>query len=808
MALIYGFTAYIPYSIAGLIVFAAVLFFVNHRRTRKQFERSLQFILYEVTFSEEESPIGEGGFKNFISIMEQFYSGMSAISETKTAWGTEKNFYVLELALPDVGEEITFYVGVQKQHSRIFEKQLESLFPHARLEVSEHDYNIFNAEGASKGAIITTARNFALPIRTYDKLEADPLEVIANAFSKLKKKGEGAALQIIVETAESRATEKIKRAREMLLGGNSLSASATKGWMDEFSKTMHTFSGPSPAAKQKKEEQKHRVNEEVIKLVNEKLNSPIFKVNIRLIASAPTEEEAEGIIQELSSAFLQFSEPQGNQFVARDIKKSHAQDFFYRFSFRIFSGAHGVYLNARELTTIFHFPYGVVSAPKLKTLKSKDAPAPANVPTEGIRLGVNTFRGESRDVRMKLDDRRRHAYIIGQTGTGKSEFMKHMIRQDIEAGQGLCVIDPHGDMVSDILGQIPEKRVGDVIYFDPGDTAMPMGLNFLEYDERYPEQKTFVVDELLAIFNKLYNMELAGGPMFEQYFRNATHLVLEDPASGNTLLEIIRVLSDKAFREYKLSRSKNPLVNVFWKDIAEKTGGEHALQNMIPYITSKFDTFLSNDIVRPIIAQQQSAFQMRDVMDNGKILLVNLSKGRVGETNSALLGLVIVGKILMAAFSRASEASQEKRRDFFLYLDEFQSITTPSIATILSEARKYKLNLIMAHQFIGQLSDEIRKSVFGNVGTIVSFRIGREDAEIVEKQFEPIFSAHDLTNIENFQAYIKMLIDGQAVKPFNLRTLPPKESNEVAAEAIKELSSQKYGRPKKEIEEEITRRYQ
>ncbi|PIR69410.1 MAG: hypothetical protein COU47_03505 [Candidatus Niyogibacteria bacterium CG10_big_fil_rev_8_21_14_0_10_46_36] len=807
MMLIYGIVAYLPFLIVGVIAIGVVLYFVNHMRTRRQLERSLQFVLYEVTFSEEESPVGEGGFKNFISVMEQFYSGMSAISEAKVPWGIGKNFYVLELALPDIGEETTFYVGMQHAHRRIFEKQLESLFPHARAEVVQHDYNIFNAEGASKGAVITLSKNFALPVRTYDKLEADPLEVLANAFSKLKKKGEGAALQIIVEPAEKEVVRKIHKAREMLLEGNSLSQSEASGWMGELSRTFRIFSSSSSSVK-KKEDPKQRVYEEAVKLVEEKMNSPLFKVNIRIITSAPTEEEAGGILKEISSAFLQFSEPQGNQFMVQDIKRSKLQEFFYLFSFRMFSGASASYINARELTSVYHFPYGAVSAPRLKTLKSKDAPAPANLPQEGILLGTNSFRGEYLPVRMKLDDRRRHQYIIGQTGTGKSEFMKNMIRQDIEIGQGICVIDPHGDMVSDILGQIPEERVQDVIYFDPGNVDMPMGLNFLEYDERYPEQKTFVVDELLAIFNKLYNMELAGGPMFEQYFRNAAHLVLEDPSSGNTLLEIIRVLSDKAFRDYKLSRSKNPLVNAFWKEIAEKAGGEHALQNMIPYITSKFDTFLSNEIMRPIIAQQHSAFQMRDVMDNGKILLVNLSKGRVGETNSALLGLVIVGKILMAAFSRASETHQEQRRDFFLYLDEFQSITTPSIATILSEARKYKLNLIMAHQFIGQLSEDIRKSVFGNVGTMVSFRIGREDAEIIEKQFEPVFSAHDLTNIENFQAYIKMLIGGQTAKPFNIRTFPPKESNAVEAEAIKELSSQKYGRPRKEIEEEVMRRYQ
>jgi len=349
----------------------------------------------------------------------------------------------------------------------------------------------------------------------------------------------------------------------------------------------------------------------------------------------------------------------------------------------------------------------------------------------------------------------------------------------------------------------------DVIYFDPGDIKRPMGLNFLEYDQNYPEQKTFVVEELMQIFIKLYgSVPEALGPIFQQYFRNATHLVIEDPASGSTLLDIIRVMAEKPYREYKLARSKNPVVNSFWKEVAEKTGGEHSLANLVPYITSKFDTFLSNEIMRPIIAQEHSAFKVREIMDAGKILLVNLSKGRVGELNSSLLGLVMVGKILMAAFSRADLETGEARRDFYLYLDEFHNFTTPSVATILSEARKYRLNLIIAHQFLGQLTDEIRKAVFGNVGTMVSFRIGREDTEIMEKQFEPVFSAYDLMNIENYRAAVKMLSGGKTMKPFDIQTIPPAQGDAIIAAQLKEISSLKYGVPREAVEADIAKRYQ
>jgi len=652
---------YLYTFVIAVIVFGGITLFLNRLRQKRRVKKALGFILYEVTFPEEEIKEGEGGLKSFISIMEQFYSGMAAMNESRSVFGSGRNYYVLELALPDAGQETTFFVGVQKKQKRIFEKQLESLFPHARVEEKKEDYNIFNVEGASAACEMKLVEHAALPIRTYDRLEADPLEVIANAFSKLKKEGEGAAFQILIENADESFHKKLRQVRTAVQEGKKLSSFESKGWGSEFLSALHViFFG----AEKIKEEKHIHVNEEALKLIDEKIAYPIFRVNIRLVASANTKDEAQAIIKELESAFLQFSEPQGNRFECREVVGSRLENILYKFSFRLFHEPSAIYLNARELTSVFHFPFGTLSAPKLKILKAKNAPPPANIPQEGLHLGTNMYRGEESQVYMKLDDRRRHLYIVGQTGTGKTEFMKHMIRQDIAAGFGVCVLDPHGDMVSDLLGYIPEERVEDVIYFDPGNTAMPMGLNFLEYDTNYPEQKTFVVDELLEIFNKLYNMELAGGPMFEQYFRNATHLVLEDPASGNTLLEIIRVLTDKSFRDYKLLRSKNPIVNAFWRETAEKTGGEHALQNMIPYITSKFDTFLSNEIMRPIIAQQHSAFRMSEVMEEGKILFVNLSKGRVGEANSNLLGLVIVGKILMAAFSRVGK-EEKKRKDFF-----------------------------------------------------------------------------------------------------------------------------------------------
>jgi len=297
------------------------------------------------------------------------------------------------------------------------------------------------------------------------------------------------------------------------------------------------------------------------------------------------------------------------------------------------------------------------------------------------------------------------------------------------------------------------------------------------------------------------------GPMFEQYFRNATMLVIEDPDTGCTLLDVSRVMSNKEYRMLKLSRCKNPIVVQFWREIAEKAGGEGKLENMVPWITSKFDVFLANDIMRPIIAQEKSAFNFREIMDNKKILLVNLAKGRLGDINANLIGLILVGKILMAALSRV-DAQGQNIPPFYLYIDEFQNITTPSIATILSEARKYKLSLFMAHQFIAQLSDDIKDAVFGNVGNVAVYRVGADDAEYLAKQFEPTFTASQIMNIDNFNAYIKMLVRGIPSKPFNIRAALPPPSTGVDIKAVQELSYLKYGRNKDEVEAEIMKKYE
>jgi len=444
-------------------------------------------------------------------------------------------------------------------------------------------------------------------------------------------------------------------------------------------------------------------------------------------------------------------------------------------------------------------------------LLSKRAPAPVNIPTEGILLGKNIYRNVTTDIRIARDDRRRHMYMIGRTGSGKSELLKNMAIQDIKNGEGLCLIDPHGDLVEGILEHIPKERAEDVILFEPFDTDRPVGLNILEV--RSEEQKDFAVQEMISIFYKLVTDPSMLGPMFEHNMRNAMLTLMADQEHPGTIVDIPRIFTDTEFQKYKVSKVKDLVVRNFWEKEMAKTSDFHKSE-MLGYLISKVGRFVENATMRNIIGQAKSGFDFRDIMDNGKILLVNLAKGKTGEINAKLLGLILVSKIQMAALSRSDIPREEDRRDFYLYVDEFQNFITDAFSSILSEARKYRLNLVIAHQYLGQLeqqagaqgagSKDIRDAVFGNAGTEICFRIGVEDAETMAKEFSPVFSDFDLVNIDRFNAYVKLMINGTASKPFNMQTMPPPQGGQRdMASSIRELSRLKYGRLREDVEAEI-----
>lgn len=771
--------------------------------------KSLHMTLFEITLPPPTDEADKSkSFKEFIGAMEQFYAGMNSISEGKN--NEKENYFTLEVALGNQNDEVVVYAGIPNKHLSLFEKQILSFYHNTKISEISNDYNVFNVEGASVGAYAYLSERSVMPIKTYDNIEHDPMNTILNVFSKLKTKGEGAAIQLVIAPAGDKFINEFHMILNDVKNGVSV-----KHATDNFYKFSSAFKkvGKELLFGIKKSEEKkdnqikggRAIDEGAQEKIGNKMKSTIIKANIRVIASGETKERAEAILKEIESSFNQFSETASNSFVFEEAHGSSLKHLFHDFSYRAFSADKILPLNLKELASVFHFPVGIGSQPQLKEAKAGIAPAPLEMGQEGIVLGVNSYRGKDTEIHLSREDRMRHFYVIGQTGTGKTNIMLNMITQDIRNGDGCCYIDPHGTDIQTILSRIPKERIDDVIYFDPAYTARPMGLNMLEYDPKYPEQKTFVVNEMMGIFNKLFDMKIGGGAMFEQYFRNSAFLVMEDPESGSTLLEITRVLGDKEFRDMKLAKCKNPIIKQFWVS-AEQTTGDQSLANFVPYISSKFDNFISNDIMRPVVLQQNSVFNFRKIMDEKKILLVNLSKGRLGDINANLIGLVLVGKIQMAALSRV-DMFGKPMNDFYLYIDEFQNVTTDSIASILSEARKYRLSLNIAHQYITQLEEKIKNAVFGNVGSMAVFRVGTEDATFLEPRFKPQFSVQDITKLDNYNAYINMLVNGQPTKPFNIKTLAPEKGNPDIVDSLKELSYVKYGRDRTEVEAEIMGRY-
>lgn len=713
-------------------------------------------------------------------------------------------------------KKIIFYVIAPKEMARYIEQTINAQYPDAVVE-EVVDYNIFTPQSSVVAGTLRTKRHYVYPLKTFQKMDTDPMNSIINVMSKLDE-DEGLAVQFVVRSAHKRWHRKVFLIRRKLRQTNSLTEALYTVNLNPITYYIKEAIGFSSDNKKiTQQAQSHSMNrmtqmeEEMLKGIEEKNSKAGLDVNLRVIVSTKDKGRANLYLNNLSNAFGQYSYYEyGNSF-HNAINTRGQNKIISDFIYRRFDENIKFLLNTEEINSLYHFPLKSAETPNILWLTARHAAAPAEIPQEGIILGQNIYRGQIKDIRIKRDDRRRHTYIVGKSGVGKSVLLANMAVQDIYNGEGVCIVDPHGDLIKDILKRVPPERAEDVVLFAPADIERPLALNLLEYDPRYPEQKTFVINEMIKIFDKLYDLKSTGGPIFEQYMRNSMLLIMSDPASGSTLMEIPKVLADAEFRKMKLEKCNDPTVVDFWRKEAEKAGGDAALANVVPYVTSKLNQFISNDTMRPIIGQQNSSFNLRDIMDKKKILLVDLSKGQVGELNAYLLGMILVGKILMSALSR-TDIAKEERKDFYLYIDEFQNFTTDSICSILSEARKYGLNLIIAHQYLGQLvkgqDASIKDAVFGNVGTWIVFKIGSEDAEVIQKEFNPVFNQYDLINVENATAYIKLLINNTASRPFSLHTQWPiygAEREEIAGK-IKALSRLKFGQDRSIIEAEIRRR--
>ena len=794
-----------------LIVMAFIMVLNAETNEKNSVFGGLEMVLFLV-MKPKNTPNKEGEAqkeeKMMIAQMEQVFANFLFLKKPRPFQAPP--CCTFEIASQIGSSDISFYVAVPKYLDSVFEKYVQGVYPSAVVDKVPQDYTIFEPQGATAGAYLQLSESSLFPISTYQLLETDPLASVTNNLSKISA-NEGGAVQVLIRPlSKLNLRKKGEKALKKIREGKPVRDAVIQAYqgpiMEEFENMWKALFGKD--LKKKEEELGLRDKEQSFDqkgydAIQSKIQKQPFEVNIRVVASAESEGRAEEILNHLTSAFSQFSLSATNSLEVKEVYKKELQKLAYDFSFRNFNAKQSNILNLEELASIYHFPTHYIETPYIKAAKSITAAPPSDLPEKGVlTIGKVSYRNEERKVCFATPtDRRRHFYYIGQTGTGKSWFMKSMIIQDIINGEGVAVIDPHGELIEDVLAFIPKERIDDVVIFEPFDIERPCGLNMLEYDS--PEQKDFAVQEMIAIFMKLFPPEIIG-PMFEHYMRNAMLALMADKDNPGTLVEIPKMFTDPTFLQQRMAKVSDPVVRSFWtKEWGQTTGSTRS--DMLGYVVSKLGRFIENEMMRNIIGQSHSGFNLADIMDGKKIFLANLSKGLTGEVNSSLLGLILVSKMQMAAMRRAKIAEAD-RKDFFLYIDEFQNFTTDSIASILSEARKYKLSLIMAHQYMPQLKQEIRDAVLGNVGTIGAFRIGAEDAENLEKQFEPGFSRFDLVNLDNFTLIIKMMINNKISTPFKMQTLPPPKGRPEIVEAIKKISKLKYSRPKDIVEQEIMQR--
>lgn len=806
-------------GLAGLISFTTLVIVAMRLQSNRKRQLSMTFLKIKVPKKEsKEDKESEGealgtnrDFKDQAGVMKQFFESLSAIEEsTWKKWLFGQDFMSFEYVIQD--NLIDFYAVVPRNLVEIIEKQITAFYPDCYIE-EVPDYNLFEKGAKVAFNYLSTSKHYMFPIRTYQRMTTDPLNNITNALSKLEPH-EGAAIQIMIRPQPGNWQAKGRKKAKAILEDKDTSLFASVNplsWLGDILGIL--FRGESTPETPDAAGRTTPMVDEQVKAIEEKNTQIGFESVIRVVAASNTKEEANALLSSIKSAFAQYATTDNNSL---SVKIRFLGNLVHWFLMRsMWTPLHfkKMILSAEELASLFHLPnIRYNRAPNINWQNYKIAKGPENLPKEGVLIGHNIYRGVKREVRIKNEDRFRHLYIIGQTGTGKSSTLQVLIRQDLANGKGLCVVDPHGQLIEDILPFIPKERADDVIYFNPGDLERPIGLNMLEADT--PEERDMVALDAMNIMIKLFDEEIFG-PRIQDYFRNGC-LTLMESKSGGALTDIVRLFTDDEYQKEKIKDVQNPIVKSFWEHQMAKTGAREK-QEMIPYFASKFGQFVTNGMMRNIIGQTQSAFNFTEVMNEGKILLMNLSKGETGDINSKLLGMIVVSKIQIAALRR-QKMSKEERKDFFLYIDEFQNYVTDSIEVILSEARKYRLGLNMAHQYLAQLEGEgakkgskqvnLKDAVFGNVGSIMAYKIGAQDAEYMAKEMSPVFSDQDLINIDKYKAVMKLSIDTQPSRPFSIVPVNPylKTGDPEAAEAFKQLSRLKYGRDKEFIEREVFRR--
>lgn len=750
--------------VSGLLVFCWLVFVV-WLRFRNREEVSMDFVLLEMAVPKDNEVKVEA--------VEQLFSSLYSI---KKGGFWQKFSAQQHLSLEIVGkkEDIRFYISCHKKNAELVEKLIVGTYPGTQV-VQVEEYNVFYRDTKVEFAELVLKNESFKPIKSYKEM---PVDFLASLTSSLAKFGENEAaiVQIIISPSES----------DWSKSGN-----------DYVSKQKKNEADPEKA--------KFKMNPQEMEAITNKCSKPGFLTSIRMISISPSLETAKSNLSNLKGVFAQFSGVQ-NSFTSNNIRFKHSflLDVIYRY--QNMWGNNSV-LSVDELAGVWHLPNKTIETPHIYWLTAKSAPATGGFPSEGLWLGRSIYRGQERNIYISETDRMRHMYIIGKTGTGKTEFLKSMILQDMKLGRGLCFMEPHGDGIEELLELVPPERAEDVILFDPTDKERPVGFNLLEvqnYDEMYQ-----VASSIINLMYKLFDPNRTGmvGARFEHAVRNAMLTVGSVP--GATFIEVNRILTDPKYVQEVLPLVKDPIVRRYWTDQIAQTSDFHKSETL-DYISSKFGRFVTNKMIRNIIGQSKSTLNLREAMDTGKIVFLKLAKGLLGEEDSSFLGNLIVPKILAAALSR-QDLPKEQRRPFYFYVDEFQNFATPDFAQMLSEVRKYGMGLVMANQFVSQLDEQVRDAIFGNSGTQMTYRVGVQDASILAKEFEPVFNENDLGNVPAQNIYVKTIVSGTPVPPFSMNVARDLKAEKASgspevARMVRELSRLRYGRDADEVEEEIEKR--
>ena len=737
---------------------------------------------------------------------EQLFASLHGIlrdkRELKLSRGAQEH---LSFEVASVNGQIRFYVWTPRSLQSFVEGQIYAQYPTVQIHQASEDYTEHERDhSVTYTTEMTLTASEFLPIKTFQTFEVDPLAGITGTLAKLESTGEELWIQVLAKPVEDswqiEADHWISRLRE---GSASIlpSVGGSMRWLGGLFAAL--WRPPEEGLAGGKGPEISERNKTRIAEAEKKATKLGYEVKIRLAYLGENQTNAKLRMQALVGTFKQFNSTNLNGF--KPIKAAYGKEFLEKYRRRAFFGE-GFILNIEELASVFHLPHTNVETPNIVWASAKTAEPPSKLPVltgsdanddQISAFGVTNFRGINHQFGMLRYDRSRHVYIIGQTGAGKSGLLELFALSDIFHNQGYAIIDPHGDFAINNMKFIPGSRLNDVVYFNPADTAYPLGFNPLEVTN--PNQKTNISSEVIGVLKRMFGD--SWGPRLEYILRYTILALLDRPET--TMLDITRMLTDKNFRKETLGYCRDTVVLQFW-NVEFASWNDKFVAEAVAPVLNKVGAFTANPIIRNIIGQPKSTFNIRQIMDEGKILIVNLSKGLIGEDNAAILGSFLVTKIQLAAMSRSDIPDIRDRRPFYLYVDEFQNFATDSFATILSEARKYGLNLTVANQYISQMNETVRDAVFGNVGTMISFRVSADDAPILAKQFEPNFEAVDLLQMHNRNFVINMVIGGEKTPAFSARTLelPPSQADNTPH--IIEHSRRMYSRNREDVEREIT----